>query len=896
MAVRRSERLRTAAQKSSFLDSLACDEQCSACLLEIVGEDEDGESFAILDCCQPHHVFHIGCIFTWAEQENTCPQCKMRFAEIGIYGADGTLRRIRRVEERDQCFSEEEEGPEEDSVCEVCEKSTDEAAMLLCDGAGGTCNAAYHYYCVGLKAVPEGEWFCPSCTADKSASTACSSTSEPQQAPSSVVVKRERQESDDEAQQSENPSQSQVVVKKELSDADFERLWSQADAVSQQADAVSQQAAQGSSPPEASPISAQLVKTEPREVSLPPVKSEPKQTSPSKRSKKHPGSTSSPDLHPYCKQMPKWISRQGSIIKIDLGGRDIRDTAAKILGQVVQAAIAHIFQGIANDGFAVSMLLAGNQLHRKGIESLLQGVANAGARVSRLHLERNRLDDNATNWLAQWCEKQPGGPPDELYLNGNRISDKGASHLLQVLSRSSRQRAVPLWIELGRNRIRDAAAMLDQLSEEVEVCLAVDRSACGPSRCTASEDDCGDLTLPSLHLYSIMEQSIDEPDEMPPQPKRIKSEPSQDSAASDMHIKKQEVRNSVKLEMPAAQPASPRLVASGVFGPTVTTETAASSSSTAISSTQGGDAPPERGRGRGRDRGRGRGRGRSSSASVAALCAAAESDAIAPEDMSAEQAAFLKKAEEAKARHSWASTLGAQRKPGSFNIDIDTRILPDAPPSFGLWDLCKPKARTQKRKQANPGVLVATAPAAAPVAPLQQSSGSAVAATPVVAPLAPPQQSSRVDQTTTLVPLPAAGSDACPVADVNLDAGSSTALVAAEKGSEGKDSSKELRGGSNVQKSKTNNKFPNPTLLNLITQEINKEKHLWHGMHREEVSLRRRCLANQLCKSAQENHFATMCADAGSWETAVRIQSCQKRILHWIRKKIGETLAKPKRK
>ena len=51
-------------------------------------------------------------------------------------------------------LSQEEEAFEEISMCEVCKEAGDEAQLLLCDGMHGTCNATFHYTCVGLSAVP----------------------------------------------------------------------------------------------------------------------------------------------------------------------------------------------------------------------------------------------------------------------------------------------------------------------------------------------------------------------------------------------------------------------------------------------------------------------------------------------------------------------------------------------------------------------------------------------------------------------------------------------------------------------------------------------------------------------------------------------------------------------
>lgn len=43
-----------------------------------------------------------------------------------------------------------------DDVCRLC---SGEGELLMCDG----CPASYHLRCVGLRAAPEGDWFCPGC-------------------------------------------------------------------------------------------------------------------------------------------------------------------------------------------------------------------------------------------------------------------------------------------------------------------------------------------------------------------------------------------------------------------------------------------------------------------------------------------------------------------------------------------------------------------------------------------------------------------------------------------------------------------------------------------------------------------------------------------------------------
>jgi hypothetical protein len=51
--------------------------------------------------------------------------------------------------------------PEDDTVCEECKLGDNAEQLMLCDG----CDDGYHSYCVKLKKVPKGDWFCSKCLA-----------------------------------------------------------------------------------------------------------------------------------------------------------------------------------------------------------------------------------------------------------------------------------------------------------------------------------------------------------------------------------------------------------------------------------------------------------------------------------------------------------------------------------------------------------------------------------------------------------------------------------------------------------------------------------------------------------------------------------------------------------
>lgn len=50
------------------------------------------------------------------------------------------------------------------NACDVCGAEDPVDTLLLCDGQDGRCKNASHAGCVGMDAVPDGEWFCADCS------------------------------------------------------------------------------------------------------------------------------------------------------------------------------------------------------------------------------------------------------------------------------------------------------------------------------------------------------------------------------------------------------------------------------------------------------------------------------------------------------------------------------------------------------------------------------------------------------------------------------------------------------------------------------------------------------------------------------------------------------------
>eukprot|EP00929_Paragymnodinium_shiwhaense_P074771 TRINITY_DN38268_c0_g1_i3.p1 TRINITY_DN38268_c0_g1~~TRINITY_DN38268_c0_g1_i3.p1 ORF type:complete len:944 (-),score=235.32 TRINITY_DN38268_c0_g1_i3:595-3426(-) len=575
---RRSSRLLEGLDDSGFQPHFhASGKECGACLLELdPGYLEPHEDFACtLDCCTPRHTFHASCIFTWKQQENSCPLCKQRFVRIGIYGREGNLLRVARTDERDQDFENAEvssaEGSDEgeDLICMVCRKAGQDHALLLCDGKQGTCSNASHYFCIGLPAVPSGDWFCPDCQ------------------PASVLKKQEEdlKTADDalppkaaDGPQATSLEATSALKKESAAAASKEAHSEDKPALKQVPKAERSLACQGTVAAKAkgsAKAAASASAADPkREVGQPSRALGKSVGKAAGKAKKKPKQLLPPaDFGGLCKEMPRWISRRGRLLHVDLGGRGIRDAAAALFGKVITGALAHAASrvGPEDDEFAVCVQLAGNNLHKSGLEALLESVSSAGVRVAKLHLERNRLDGAAAAWLGSWLEKLPRGPPDEVYLGGNKIDAKGARALLLALGGASSRalqsgrRSHPVWVEAQDNRIQNPTSLLDAVAGELEVCLAIDRSSCGLRKCESGDASC-------LHLPGLLQQRSDRPsisqvssplkqEQVQGQnpsgatPVKVKKEPGTAALASAQGPIKREEKVCVKKEVPARAPA-----------------------------------------------------------------------------------------------------------------------------------------------------------------------------------------------------------------------------------------------------------------------------------------------------------------------------------------------------
>jgi len=150
---------------------------------------------AVFDACN-HAYCHVACAAPWVASSSSCPLCKAtvaqlldvtvtptpRLSSLGSLATppdadtfadmDTTVHRscvtLNRRHAVAAATLQVEAGEEltaalqaqlDNALCMVCGHDQDDHLLLLCDG----CEGGAHTYCVGLSAVPSGDWFCGSC-------------------------------------------------------------------------------------------------------------------------------------------------------------------------------------------------------------------------------------------------------------------------------------------------------------------------------------------------------------------------------------------------------------------------------------------------------------------------------------------------------------------------------------------------------------------------------------------------------------------------------------------------------------------------------------------------------------------------------------------------------------
>ncbi|KAF6165603.1 hypothetical protein GIB67_021873 [Kingdonia uniflora] len=156
-------RRRKGKEKLNELQDDSGKQVCGICLSEEGNRTVRGT----LNSC--NHFFCFACIMEWSKVESRCPACKRRFITITksakLYTGVDPRNTIIQVPESDQIYQPTEEelmlNTYDNVVCVECQQDGDDSVMLLCD----ICDSPAHTYCVGLgRNVPEGNWFCRTCS------------------------------------------------------------------------------------------------------------------------------------------------------------------------------------------------------------------------------------------------------------------------------------------------------------------------------------------------------------------------------------------------------------------------------------------------------------------------------------------------------------------------------------------------------------------------------------------------------------------------------------------------------------------------------------------------------------------------------------------------------------
>lgn len=131
------------------------DRECPICLTKEIQHPTrlDGKGGGI-ECT---HIFCQSCIMQWAEHQRVCPLCRLEFQRV-----DSLLTSLKPPsgDNPNPTLSDRVH----DLACRVCESTSSEETMVLCDG----CNKGWHIACMTpqLEKVPDGDWYCAVCAND----------------------------------------------------------------------------------------------------------------------------------------------------------------------------------------------------------------------------------------------------------------------------------------------------------------------------------------------------------------------------------------------------------------------------------------------------------------------------------------------------------------------------------------------------------------------------------------------------------------------------------------------------------------------------------------------------------------------------------------------------------
>ena len=113
-----------------------------------------------------NHDFCKSCLIEWSQRSSKCPMCKKYYNNILFY-ENGIKKKMSVNDIRKNYYkndnNDNNESDDESNIdegCYICGKNTDQCNLLVCDRCRGN---FCHYYCIHLKKIPEGKWYCEYC-------------------------------------------------------------------------------------------------------------------------------------------------------------------------------------------------------------------------------------------------------------------------------------------------------------------------------------------------------------------------------------------------------------------------------------------------------------------------------------------------------------------------------------------------------------------------------------------------------------------------------------------------------------------------------------------------------------------------------------------------------------
>ena len=112
-----------------------------------------------------NHDFCKSCLIEWSQRSSKCPMCKKYYNNILFY-ENGIKKKMSVNDIRKNNYKNDNNNNESDDEsnidegCYICGKNTDQCNLLVCERCRGN---FCHYYCINLKKIPEGKWYCEYC-------------------------------------------------------------------------------------------------------------------------------------------------------------------------------------------------------------------------------------------------------------------------------------------------------------------------------------------------------------------------------------------------------------------------------------------------------------------------------------------------------------------------------------------------------------------------------------------------------------------------------------------------------------------------------------------------------------------------------------------------------------